>query len=151
MIKTMKKKNLGKILSNHFIKFSLIPILVIEVALIILYFSINSYISSKNITLLLKEAQSHTQAILENEATIISDKLAEISRMASILQSIHQHIMEKPKQFGLPNGEPKFDVASNGVFYKTNQVGSSVYYSSYTKITELERQKQFSQKLWIYH
>ena len=136
-----KKKNLGKILSNHFIKFSLIPILVIEVALIILYFSINSYISSKNITLLLKEAQSHTQAILENEATIISDKLAEISRMASILQSIHQHIMEKPKQFGLPNGEPKFDVASNGVFYKTNQVGSSVYYSSYTKITELERQK----------
>ncbi len=136
-----KKKNLGKILSNHFIKFSLIPILVVEVALIILYFSINSYISSKNITLLLKEAQSHTQAILENEATIISDKLAEISRMASILQSIHQHIMEKPKQFGLPNGEPKFDVASNGVFYKTNQVGSSVYYSSYTKITELERQK----------
>lgn len=141
MIKTMKKKNLGKILSNHFVKFSLIPILVVEVALIILYFSINSYMSSKNISLLLKEAQSHTQAILENEATIISDKLAEISRMASILQSIHQHIVEKPKQFGLPNGEPNFDVASNGAFYKTNHVGSSVYYSSYTKITEVERRK----------
>jgi len=141
MIKTMKKKNLGKILSNHFVKFSLIPILVVEVALIILYFSINSYMSSKNITLLLKEAQSHTQAILENEATIISDKLAEISRMALILQSIHHHIVENPKQFGLPNGEPKFDVAKNGAFYKTNQIGSSVYYSSSTKITEQERQK----------
>ena len=63
-----KKKHLGKILSNHFIKFSLIPILVVEVALIVLYFSINSYISSKNINLLLNEAQSHSQAILENEA-----------------------------------------------------------------------------------
>lgn len=141
MQNTIKKKNLGKILSNHFVKFSLIPILIVEVALIVLYFSINSYISSKNITLLLKEAQSHSQAILENEATIISDKLAEVSRMASILQYTHQNIMTNPKQFGLPNGKPLFDVAHNGVFYKTNKVGSSLYYSSQTKITEVERNK----------
>ncbi len=139
----IKKKNLGKILSNHFVKFSLIPILVVEVALIILYFSINSYISSKNIQLLLKEAQSHSQVILKNEATIISDKLAEVSRMASILQFTHQNIMSNPKHFGLPFGEPKFDVAPNGVFYKTNQVGSSLYYSSQTKITEVEKNKAF--------
>ena len=137
----IKKKNLGKILSNHFVKFSLIPILVVEVALIVLYFSINSYISSKNIQLLLKEAQSHSQVILKNEATIISDKLAEVSRMASILQFTHQNIMSNPKHFGLPFGEPKFDVAPNGVFYKTNQVGSSLYYSSQTKITEVEKNK----------
>ena len=141
MQNTIKKKNLGKILSNHFVKFSLIPILIVEVALIVLYFSINSYISSKNIALLLKEAQSHSQAILENEATIISDKLAEVSRMASILQYTHQNIMTNPKQFGLPNGKPLFDVAPNGVFYKTNKVGSSLYYSSQTKITEVERNK----------
>ena len=135
------KKNLGKILSNHFVKFSLIPILVVEVALIILYFSINSYISSKNIQLLLKEAQSHSQAILENEATIISDKLAEVSRMASILQYVHQNIMTNPKNFALPNGEPLFEMAENGVFYKINQIGSSLYYSSETKITEVEKNK----------
>ena len=138
-----RKKNLGKILSNHFVKFSLIPILVVEVALIVLYFSINAYISSKNIQLLLKEAQSHSQVILKNEATIISDKLAEVSRMASILQFTHQNIMSNPKHFGLPFGEPKFDVAPNGVFYKTNQVGSSLYYSSQTKITEVEKNKAF--------
>ena len=142
MEKTLKKnKQLGKILSTHFVKFSLIPILVVEVALIILYFSINSYISSKNITLLLQEAQSHSQAILENEATIISDKLAEVSRMASILQYTHQNIMANPKQFGLPNGKPQFDVAQNGVFYKTNKIGSSLYYSAKTQITETEKNK----------
>ncbi len=137
----IKKKNLGKILSNHFIKFSLIPILVVEVALIILYFSINSYISSKNINLLLHEAQSHSQAILENEATNISDKLAEVSRMASMLQYEQQNIMAHPEQFGLPNGKPQFDFASNGVFYKTNKIGASLYYSSQTKIGQNEINK----------
>ena len=137
----IKTKNLGKILSNHFIKFSLIPILVVEVALIILYFSINSYISSKNINLLLHEAQSHSQAILENEATNISDKLAEVSRMASMLQYEQQNIMAHPEQFGLPNGKPQFDFASNGVFYKTNKIGASLYYSSQTKIGQNEINK----------
>lgn len=141
MKEIQKKKNLGKILSNHFVKFSLIPILVVEVALIVLYFSINAYISSKNVNLLLKEAQSHSQAILENEATIISDKLAEVSRMATILQYVHQSIMSNPQQFGLPNGNPQFNVAANGVFYKTNQVGASLYYSAQTKIGEKEKNK----------
>ncbi|MDD2895985.1 MAG: sensor histidine kinase [Aliarcobacter sp.] len=136
-----KRKNFGKILSNHFVKFSLIPILVVEVALIILYFSINTYISTNNAALLLKEAQSHSKAILENEATIISNKLIEISRTASILQYTHENIMSNPNQFELSNFDAKFDVASNGVFYKTNQSGASLYYSSKTKITDIERKK----------
>lgn len=51
--------------------------------------------------------------------------------------------MSNPEHFGLPFGEPKFDVAPNGVFYKTNHVGSSLYYSSQTKITEVEKNKAF--------
>jgi len=136
-----KKKTLGKILSNHFVRFSLIPILVVEVALIVLYFSINSYISSKNINLLLNEAQSHSQAILENEARNISDKLAEVSKIGSILQFEHQNIMSNPQRFGLPNGKPQFNIAPNGAFYKTNPVGASLYYSAQTKIGEKERSK----------
>lgn len=135
-----KNKQLGKILSNHFIKFSLIPILIIEVSLIILYFSINSYISSKNIALLLKEAQSHSQTILRNEARIIEDKLSEISRTAEILQNLHQNIMLNSQTF-VSNNNPQFAVAPNGVFYKTNKNGSSLYYSSNTKITEKEKDK----------
>lgn len=136
-----KRKNFGKILSNHFVKFSLIPILIVEIALIILYFSINTYISTNNAALLLKEAQSHSKAILENEATIISNKLTEISRTASILQSGHENIMSNFNQYNLSNFNVKFDVASNGVFYKTNQNGASLYYSSKTIITDIERKK----------
>lgn len=130
-----KKQQLQKILSSHFIKFSLIPILIVEVALLIMYFSINAYISSKNIELLLQEAQSHSGAILENEANFISEKLNEVSRIALFLQNEHQTILANPNRFGLPNDEPSFAVAQNGVFYKTNKQGSSLYYSANTKMS----------------
>ncbi len=132
-MKTVYKK-LDKILSSHFVKFSLIPILVVEVTLLIMYFSINAYISSKNVKLLLNEAQTHTQALLLNEANFISDKLNEVSRLARILQAEHQTIFENPKGFAYPNGKPSFEKAENGVFYKTNNVGASLYYSANTKI-----------------
>ena len=48
MEKINKEKEFRKILSNHFIKFSLIPILVVEVALIILYFLLILIFHQKN-------------------------------------------------------------------------------------------------------
>lgn len=137
----IKKQRLEKFLSKHFIRYSLIPILVVEVALLVMYFSINSYISSKNINLLLGEAQSYSQAILENEATFISEKLNEVSKTALLLQNEHQTIFTNPNRFGLPNNEPKFAIAPNGVFYKTNEIGASLYYSSKTPITQKEVDK----------
>ena len=137
----IKKQRLEKFLSKHFIRYSLIPILVVEVALLVMYFSINSYISSKNINLLLGEAQSHSQAILENEANFISEKLNEVSKTALLLQNEHQTIFTNPNRFGLPNNEPKFSVAPNGVFYKTNEIGASLYYSSKTAITQKQIDK----------
>ena len=135
------KKKLGNILYKHFIKYSLIPIFVVEIALIILYFSINAYISSKNINLLLDEVQSHSQDVLENEATIINNKLVEISRTAESLQYSHENIMSNLKQIPISNFKAKFSVAPNGVFYKTNHDGASLYYSSQTKIEENQIQK----------
>ena len=132
----MPETKLKKILTSHFIKYSLIPIFVVEVALLILYFAINAYIALKNTDLLLNEAQSHTEEVLKNESKIISDKLNEVSRLAKVLQFEHEAIIKNPNGFGLPNGKPSFDVAENGVFYKTNKVGSSLYYSANTKMNE---------------
>ncbi|KAB7886873.1 sensor histidine kinase [Poseidonibacter ostreae] len=137
----MPNKKLHKILISHFFKFSLIPILVVEIALLVLYFSINAYISLKNTNLLLNNAQSHTLEVLKNESKFISDKLSEVTRLAKVLQYEHQEIMKNSKNFGLPNGEPSFKVAKNGVFYKANKVGSSLYYSAETKIGEKELAK----------
>ena len=137
----VKHEKLKKILSMHFLKYSLVPIFVIEIALIVLYFSINAYISTKNTQLLLDEAKLYSKTVLDNEAKFISDKLNEVSRTNSLLQYEHQKLFENPSNFGLPNGKPEFNVAANGVFYKENKIGSSVYYSSKTKINEEQRNK----------
>ena len=102
----MKLKSLQEILSIHFFRYSLIPIFIVEVALLILYFSINAYISNKNTQLLLNEAQSHTKEVLKNEANYISDKLNEVSRLALVLQNEHQGIFKNPQNFGNVNIKP---------------------------------------------
>ncbi|QDF28288.1 sensor histidine kinase [Halarcobacter anaerophilus] len=137
----MPKKALKNVISSHFIKFSLIPIFVVEVALLILYFSINEYISSKSTNLLLKEAQAHTYEVLQDESKFISDKLNDVSTLAKFLQNEHQTLFKNPSNFALPNGKPSFSVAKNGVFYKTNHAGASLYYSSHTKIDKKAREK----------
>ncbi len=136
-----KETKLQKILSSHFFKFSLIPIIIVEVTLLILYFSINQYISMKNTNLLLNEAQLHSHELLKNEVNFISDKLSEVSRLAQILQREHEKLFQDPKKFVLPNGKPSFEVASNGVYYKTNHIGASLYYSSKTKMTKETKYK----------
>jgi hypothetical protein len=137
----IKNLQLKKILSNHFVKFSLIPILVVELTLLILYFSINKYISIQNTEFLLNQAQTHSQELLKKEAIIINDKLAVISQLSTLLQREHEAIFRNPKGFALPNGEPSFAFSDINVFYKTNKVGSSLYYGAKTKITEKERDK----------
>ena len=43
--------------------------------------------------------------------------------------------MNNSEQFNLTNFNVNFHVAPNGVFYKTNESGASLYYSSKTEIT----------------
>ncbi len=136
-----KKIQLRKILSNHFVKFSLVPILIVEITLLILYFSINKYISIQNTDFLLNQAQTNTKELLKKESSIINDKLTEISQLATLLQREHEIIFSNPDRFSLPNKEPQFAFADNKVFYKTNKIGSSVYYSAKTKITQVEKNK----------
>ena len=135
------KKTLFSIIYNSFMRASLIPIFVIEVTLLFLYFGINFYISQANLKTLLEEAKSNISELSKKEAKIIDNQLLEVSKSALMLQKEHEAFFKNPNGFGLPNGAPSFAVASNGVFYKTNKIGSSIYYSSKTKITQKEREK----------
>ena len=85
-------------------------------------------ISSKNITLLLQEAQSHSQAILENEATIISDKLAE----------------ELSSKYNVTYKRVDFDLILSGINYYGPYLSSISYNAPETYIGELENIKSFS-------
>ncbi len=139
----MKQKNnsLQSIIYKNYLGASLIPIFVIELALLVLYFSINLFISEKNMDTLLDEVSQNIKEISKRETTNINNQLQEVSKYASLLQNEHQLFFSNPNLSGMPNGEVQFATAENGAFYKTTHVGSSLYYASTTKIGEEELQK----------
>ena len=136
------KKSLNAIINRYFLTSSLMPVFTVELLLLALYFGISTFITTKTMSTLLDETKQNMSEISFRETQNINQQLKEISTFAKLFQSEHQRFFKTPDSFGLPYGEPEFAVADNGVFYKTvNNGGSSLYYSSRTKITEKERQK----------
>jgi diguanylate cyclase (GGDEF)-like protein len=130
------KLNLNKLLLNHHKNTVLIPTFVIAVLLLIFYFSINTYMYNLIKSSSIDKVKTHGHDILLEKSKYIGHTLDEISRLSQILQKEHEHFFSNPKLTYLPFGMPTFEVAKNGVYYKTNKVGSSLYYSSDTKMTD---------------
>ena len=57
-----------------------------------------------------------------------------------MMQSNHEYIFQNIDKIKITT-TPEFSYAHNGVYYKSNLQGSSVYYSSTTKINQKEQQK----------
>ncbi|MEH0665599.1 diguanylate cyclase [Vibrio scophthalmi] len=125
---------------RSFFRSSLIPLLVIELLLLTLYFSINAYFSEKTRSTLIEEVTLSLNEITANEALRVNLQLQAVSRSAQLLQTSHQQFFTQAI-CTLPHGEPDFAVHANGAMYKTNAVGASLYYSRSTPIGEVQQQK----------
>ena len=138
----MKQKSIHSLIYGNYLKSALIPILVIEVTLLLLYFGINYYISEKNRSTLLSEATKNIEEIASREVLSINRQLEEISDLAVIMQRDHQAFFSREDSCFLPNREPRFAGHDNGAYYKTtDNGGGSLYYSATTKIGPTEMQK----------
>lgn len=145
----MSKVNLNSLVSRSFLRSALVPILVIEVALLLLYFGINSHVAERNRETLLHEAVRNIQEIASREVANIDEQLGEATRLSLIMQRDHEAFFAKEDFAGgtqdalpLPGGEPAFGVHENGAFYKTkDNGGASLYYASTTRIGAAERRK----------
>ncbi len=138
----MESKNIQTLIYRNYLKSSLIPIFVIEVTLLLLYFGINSYISDRNRSTLLNEATANIQEITSREVTSINHQLLKVTDLAVIMQRDHQAFFADPQACYLPKGEPDFAVHENGAFFKpTDNGGSSLYYAQTTVMGEAERHK----------
>lgn len=131
---------LQSLVYRDFLRSSLIPLLVIELLLLALYFGINLYISEVNRTTLVTEVKQSLGEITSNEALRVNQHLQEVTRTAMMMKLDHELFFNSERCY-LPYGEPDFKTHANGVFYKTNPTGASVYYSSSTEIGEHEVKK----------
>ena len=138
----MKHRNIQALIYWNYLKSSLIPIFVIEVTLLLLYFGINIYISDKNKATLLNEATKNIEEIASREVTSINQQLMGVSDLALIMRRDHEAFFADPNACYLQNGKPEFNVHENGAFYKSkDNGGGSLYFANTTKISEKERHK----------
>ncbi len=138
----MKHVSLKKFISVHFFKAALLPLLVIEVALVALYFSINIYNDLQTRKTMETISRSHLQEIAADQAEKIGEQLAVISTLSKVLQKQANLFFNTPDSFAKPAQAPTFGVAPNGVYYKLNDNGgASLFYSAITPIGPAEKAK----------
>jgi len=135
-------RSLKDLIYREYLKAALIPMLIIEIMLLIMYFSITGYIQYKTKETLLRDAHGEITDITEREVKNIDQQIESITNLAVILKKENSRLFANPQCNDLPAGAPLFATAANGVFYKkSDNGGSSVFYSNRTAIGAGERAK----------
>lgn len=139
--------SLERLIHKNFFVSALIPLFVVELLLLVLYFAANAYVSGENQRTLAETTTDNVRQTLAREAQNIDLQLKEVSRLATIMQREHEQFFETlPTCKGTVNGE-KFGVHANGAFHKlTNDGGASLYYAPSTQIGPSELRKAFCSK-----
>jgi hypothetical protein len=95
------------LIKKEFVRSALIPIIIIEIMLLILYFSINSYKNIRTKNTLLSEARESLNEITLRESQKINYQFMQVSNVARVLQSENERFFKNPTSFKLP-GQPTF-------------------------------------------
>lgn len=137
-ISTIKLQN---IIYKHNLSSVLIPVASFGFLLLAFYFWGTAYLNQKSQQVLVEEVTSTLAAFAKREAKLIDEEFNSISRLSLMMQKDHQKFFNDDLCF-FPFGEPLFEVHENGALFKVNNNGgSSLYFSSSTRITEDEMKK----------
>lgn len=129
-----KQASFKQLIKKEFVRSALIPIIIIELMLLILYFSINAYKTYRTRITLLQEVKLNIGEIASREAGNINMELSKISGYANLIKRENERFFKDPSKFTLPDVKPVLKVAPNGTMYKeNNNGGGSIYYSGLTK------------------
>ncbi|MGP2655489.1 diguanylate cyclase [Malaciobacter sp. WC5094] len=141
----MKKIYLEKLIYKNYLKTSLTSILLIEILLIIIYFSVNSNMAKISIDFLLKDIKTNTNELVETKIQNLSNKFSQIENLTKILQNEHKYFFENKDMFIYKNHKNLFKYTDDGVFYKeVDNGGSSLILSKKTQLT-----KEVEEKIYL--
>ena len=141
------KPTIESTIRSRYFRYAIVPILLIELMLLVLYFSINSYVSSRTGERVLEESRANLQQIIHGEARLIDLQLAEISRNLHWLQARQQSLWQQP--LITEQSTTEFGYSPTGTYYKlADNGGSTVTVSSRQPIddqirADLQRTEQF--------
>ncbi|MBD1387869.1 diguanylate cyclase [Neiella sp. HB171785] len=122
---------LNKLITGHFRKLFLIPVLTLELALLAMYFLVNQLITDESRQDLLFERSQNVYEHLAMRAQDLNHRFYEVRRMLELIQDQQQRSFANPSsQQYLPHGPAEFALADNGVWRKSvDNGGASVFVS----------------------
>jgi len=137
--------NLREKLDKIFLKSTIFPLIIFGISIIMILMVMRGVMFHKITSDEFIKNEKILKETLHSKGKSIEQKFKQIELFAKLLQIEHKKIFEHKN---IKNHHVKFAVAKNGVFYKTTKKGSSLYYSSSTKIGENEKQKAlFSEEM----
>jgi signal transduction histidine kinase len=128
---------------RSYFRASLLPLLIVEVALISLYFISNEITNRENIQAIRTVAEQDVAKTAMREAAGINRQLEGIARATEFLRQHTAIVMAGDKPFELDN-PARFAYSEDGAFYTTKDTGgAAVFYSGYVPIGDRERKKAY--------
>ncbi len=124
-----------------YFKASLLPLLILEIALISVYFLSNRFSTHENIATLREVAEHELVHLSAREANGINHQLNSIANATRYLQDYSAVVMSSKKPV-IKDNPARFAYSSEGAYYTTkDNNGSAVFYSGFVPIGKAEREK----------
>lgn len=124
-----------------YFKTSLIPLLIVEVALISLYFISNAFSNHENVDALRALAEKEVSQAAHREANGINRQLESVNQATDFLRNQSALVLKFPERFK-PDDPGRFDYAPGGAYYTTRDTGGgALFYSGVVPIGPSQRDK----------
>lgn len=124
-----QSRSLSALVFRNYLRSALIPVLTIELLLVVTYFLVNAWNTSRTEKALRKELTTALPFLAENRAENIDASLARVAAATRYFADEHQRLEAAPQNYTVM-GEPiRLAKAPNGTSYQANRKdGSGLYY-----------------------
>lgn len=142
---TNQKVTLFQWIWRSYLKTSLVPLLVVEIALIATYFLSNQFANKENVKTIVQVAENQLLHLADRESNGINHQLDAIVNATTYLQSYSTVVMSGKNL--LKRDDPKrFAFSKDGAYYTTRNTegeidSSAVFYSGFVPIGKPEMEK----------
>ncbi len=129
---------------RSYLKTSLVPLLVVEIALIATYFLSNQFANKENVKTIVEVAENQLLHLADRESNGINHQLDAIVNATSYLQTYSTDVMSG-KNLLQRDDSKRFALSKDGAYYTTKEAdnvdGSAVFYSGFVPIGKAEKEK----------
>lgn len=141
--KQVQKQPLMKWIWKAFLKTALIPLVVVELAFIGIYFLSNDWSKREMTNLLKTEVEEELSQFSLQQGQIIQNKISSISNATALYQKEVSLALQTEHTLDVEDSS-RLAYSKDGVYYSTknrNDDGAAIFYSGYKPVGEMERKK----------